>query len=218
MIITLFSSFFTEKYTIIASLTIFSAVVFLCKKKVKLMTVVKAIIFFTIFSLVSTILSSYMLHEQNWIRTFTIIEGRFLISFFIVSWFFMSVSPYEISIMLEKMYFPITLVWMITITYQFIPIFVSEARTVNKIRKIRGISIKGKNPIKIGKSLRYILNPLIVSSINRGIELAESMILRGFKPKRREVRIYEITFKLKDLIVIIILTVTISLTMIFSPF
>jgi len=120
--------------------------------------------------------------------------------------------------MLEKMYFPITLVWMITITYQFIPIFVSEARTVNKIRKIRGISIKGKNPIKIGKSLRYILNPLIVSSINRGIELAESMILRGFKPKRREVRIYEITFKLKDLIVIIILTVTISLTMILSPF
>ena len=87
-------------------------------------------------------------------------------------------SPYELAISLEKMYVPSILTWLITTIYQFIPVLTKEVLEINSIRKLKGLTAKKWKIRRQFYILRKTLKPLITGSMNRGVDLAEAMILK----------------------------------------
>lgn len=100
---------------------------------------------------------------------------------------------------------PAMLVWFIITIYQFIPVTAKEAKEVNDIRKIKGLTAKRWQIRKQFYNFKKTLKPLITGSINRGIDLAESMTIKGFVPKRRKNIYLDVRIRLIDIITILVL-------------
>ncbi len=163
-----------------------------------------AVFFLSLFSGLATLIAHYTVTIESIYMFFAAIEIRLVSSFFIISWFFYTVSPYELSISLEKMYVPSILTWLITTIYQFIPVLSKEVIEINNIRKLKGLTAK---KWKMGKQfyiLRKTLKPLITGSMNRGVDLAESMILKGFKPIRRDNHLLDLSIRIIDIFIMMI--------------
>jgi len=161
-------------------------------------------LFLVLFSVLATVLAYYVSEEfdQNPYSFFLKFVTRFLGIFSISAWFFLTVEPYELAIVLEKMFIPAKLVWFIIMIYQFIPVVTKESQEINDIRRLKGLNAKKWEIKKQAQIIRKILNPLISGSINRGVDLAESMLIRGFEPRRRRVHALSVTIKLQDVLLI----------------
>ncbi|MEE9410345.1 MAG: energy-coupling factor transporter transmembrane component T [Candidatus Heimdallarchaeota archaeon] len=189
-------------YVLVAIVTL--SFISLILTRIKFKFILLSIFFLTLFSFVGTVIAYFTVEVENIYYLFGIIEIRFLTSFFIVSWFFNSVSPYELSISLEKMYVPATITWLLTTIYQFIPVLGKEAQEINDIRKLKGLSAKKWQIKKQSYILTKTLRPLITGSINRSVDLAEAMIIKGFKPMRRKNHILDLHIKITDIILMLI--------------
>jgi len=165
--------------------------------------IIISLFFLSLFSLIATLLANITLTVENSYFLYAIIVCRFTTSFLIISWFFYSVEPYELAISLEKMYIPAMLVWFIITIYQFVPVTAREAQEINDIRKIKGLTAKKWEIRKQIYNFRKTLKPLITDSINRGIDLAESMTIKGFVPKRRKNLYLDVRIRLLDVITIL---------------
>lgn len=162
-------------------------------------------IFLTLFSIIATVLAYYAsdTFNQNPYKFFLVFVSRFLGIFAISAWFFLTVEPYELAIVLEKMFIPAKLVWFIIMIYQFIPVVTKEAQEINDIRRLKGLNARKWQIKNQARILKKTLKPLISGSINRGVDLAESMVIRGFEPRRRKVHVLSVRMKLQDGLLII---------------
>jgi energy-coupling factor transporter transmembrane protein EcfT len=157
-----------------------------------------------------------MINRENPYTTFGIIECRFIASFLFIAWFFYTVNPYELAVTLEKIYFPGKFVWFLTTIYQLIPVFSKEAKAINDIRKIRGLVSKKWNVKRHFYVLKKTLNPLVTGAINRGVDLAEVMVVKGFEPRRRKTHILNLKIKILDIIYIILAISSVVLVIVFT--
>lgn len=199
----LVSVLYSMNLYLLISLAAFSLIlVFMSKINPKYILV--TVFFLSLFSGLATLIANYTITMDNIYMFFAAIEIRLVSSFFIISWFFYSVSPYELSISLEKMFVPSILTWLITTIYQFIPVLSKEVTEINNIRKLKGLTAKKWKMKKQFYILRKTLKPLITGSMNRGVDLAEAMILKGFKPKRRKDHLLDLHIKLIDIFVMIL--------------
>jgi len=183
--------------------------------RIKLKVLISSFFLFTIFSAIATVIAYFMISKENPYTTFGIIECRFVASFLFIAWFFFTVDPYELAVALEKMYFPGKFVWFLTTIYQLVPVLSKEARTINDVRKIRGLVSEKWNMKKHFYVLRKTLNPLFTGAINRGVDLAEVMVVRGFKPKRRKNHILRLKLGFFDLICVMLSITAMILIVIF---
>ncbi|MCG3220100.1 MAG: energy-coupling factor transporter transmembrane protein EcfT [Candidatus Heimdallarchaeota archaeon] len=175
-----------------------------------------SLVLFTLFSLIATVMIYFTVSKENPYTTFGIIECRFITSFLFIAWFFYTVDPYELAVSLEKMYFPGKFVWFLTTIYQLVPVLGKEAKTINDVRKIRGLVSEKWNFKRHFYVLKKTLNPLITGAINRGVDLAEVMVVKGFKPKRRKNHILNLRITLFDVLCIIISITSMVLIIVFS--
>ncbi|MHA1592256.1 MAG: energy-coupling factor transporter transmembrane component T [Candidatus Heimdallarchaeaceae archaeon] len=152
------------------------------------------------------------------LTSFVQIEVRFVASLLLITWFFNSVSPYELAVALEKMYLPAKLVWLIISIYQFVPVLSKEATDINSVRKLKGLIGRRLNLRRQYYIMKKTLRPLMAGSINRGIDLAESMVLKGFEPKRRKNHVLDIHIKIIDIIVIILVLAILGLVIYFTTY
>jgi energy-coupling factor transporter transmembrane protein EcfT len=183
--------------------------------RISIKVLVGSFILFSFFSAIATVIAYFMISKEKPYTTFGIIECRFIASFLFIAWFFYTVDPYELAVSLEKLYFPGRFVWFLTTIYQLVPVLGKEAKSINDIRKVRGLVSEKWNLKKQFYVLRKTLNPLITGAINRGVDLAEVMVVRGFKPKRRKYHVIDLRISLFDLICIFLSLVFLILVIIY---
>lgn len=202
VLVFLTSVLYSSNIYLLGSLVAFSLfLALIVRARVKFIII--SLFFLSLFSLIATLLANITLTVENAYFLYAIIVCRFTTSFLIISWFFYSVEPYELAISLEKMYIPAMLVWFIITIYQFVPVTAREAQEINDIRKIKGLTAKKWEFRKQIYNFRKTLKPLITDSINRGIDLAESMTIKGFVPKRRKNLYLDVSIRLLDVIAIL---------------
>ncbi|MCE7742736.1 MAG: energy-coupling factor transporter transmembrane protein EcfT [Candidatus Heimdallarchaeota archaeon] len=195
----------------LAYLSIILAVI----SKVRLRHLIMSIFFLSLFSVIATALAFYTTAIEDPHTFFLIFETRFLAVYFISSWFFLTVETYELAVALEKMYIPAILVWFIIMIYQFIPVVTKEAHEINDIKKLKGLYAKKWEIKKQIYILRKTLKPLISGAINRGVDLAESMVMKGFEPKKRQIYAFNVRIRLIDFIAIVLSITALVLTIIY---
>lgn len=183
--------------------------------KMRLRYLIVSSIFLSTFSLIASLIAYYVGAINKPYIFFLIFTTRFLTVFFISSWFLLTVEPYELAIALEKIYFPPKLVWFIIMIYQFVPVVSKEAKEINEIKKLKGLNARYLEIRKQAYILKKTLKPLITGAINRGVDLAESMVLKGFEPKRRKVYAFNIKLKVLDFITILLSLVFLILIFIY---
>ncbi|MFW9851808.1 MAG: energy-coupling factor transporter transmembrane component T family protein [Candidatus Thorarchaeota archaeon] len=205
---------YTINLYILVSLTYISLILVILSG-MEFKKLVRIFIFLTIFSVLAALFAFLTNITYNPYLTFTLIECRFLTSFLLITWFFRTTTPYELAIVLEKTYIPVKFTWFLTTIYQFIPTLTKETQKINEIRKVKGLTAKKWNIKQSFHVLRKSFNPLVTNSINTGIDLAETMIIKGFKPRRRETYTLDLKIKIIDLFVMILACTAVVLTIIY---
>ncbi len=198
----LISSLYASNVYVLTTLLLLSFSIYITGE-IKLKFLGQAVFFLTIFSIIATTIAFYSGIITDSLTTFVQIEVRFVVSLLLITWFFNSVSPYELAVALEKMYLPAKLVWLIISIYQFVPVLGKEATDINSVRKLKGLIGRRLNLKRQYYIMKKTLRPLMAGSINRGIDLAESMVLKGFEPKRRKYHVLDVHLKIIDIAIII---------------
>lgn len=91
----------------------------------------------------------------------------------------LTISPEEAMLMLSKLKVPGKTVFMTSLSARFVPMLLEDAETLEQVQKTRGAKLKGirgKGPILI---------PLLSSSLERSVSVAEAMEARGFDGRFR---------------------------------
>jgi len=205
---------YTANLYVLVSLTYISLILIIISG-MNFKSFIRTFVFLTIFSVLASLFAFLTNITYNPYLTFTLIECRFITSFLLITWFFRTTTPYELSIVLEKMYLPVKFAWFLTTIYQFIPTLSKEAQKINEARRIKGLTSKKLNFKQIFRVLKKSFNPLVTNSINRGIDLAEAMIIKGFQPKRRKIFILDLSIRIFDVLVIILACTSLTLIIIF---
>lgn len=228
----LISSFYARNVYVLITLLLFSISIYITVE-MKLKFLSKIVFFLTIFSIIAIIIAFYsgvfdytiatffqievkfvkfrIRSFEDLFAAFVQIEVRFVVSLLLINWFFNSVSPYELAVALEKMYIPAKLVWLIISIYQFVPVLSKEATDINSVRKLKGLIGRRRNLRRQYYIMKKTLRPLIAGSLNRGIDLAESMVLKGFEPKRRKNHVLDVQIKIIDTAIITIILAILGL-------
>ncbi len=213
----LISALYASNVYVLITLLLFSISIYITGE-IKLRFLTQAVFFLTVFSIIATIIAFYSGIIIDPLTTFAQIEVRFVVSLLVITWFFNSVSPYELAVALEKMYLPAKLVWLIISIYQFVPVLSKEATEINSIRKLKGLIGKRLSLRRQYYIMKKTLRPLMAGSINRGIDLAESMVLKGFEPKRRKNHILDVHIKIIDIVIIIMVLTILGLAIYFTVY
>ena len=112
---------------------------------------------------------------------------RFLLLMTSFSFFFMTTSPDDLGLALERMHIPYALCFTFTTAVRLVPTMAIEAQTIMDAQRSRGLELDKGNLFKRVRNYMPILIPLIVLAIKRSIELAEALESRAFDvSKKRE--------------------------------
>jgi len=140
----------------------------------------------------------------------------------IFSVFFLTVHPDDLSQALIQMHVPFDLAFTFSMAIRFVPTLAIEAQTIMEAQMSRGLELQKGNIIQKAKNYIPILAPLLISSIRRAIQIAESLDSRAFGAKKNRTYLYELSFHLRDAIFGAITLVTLALfvwlTLIHLPF
>lgn len=138
---------------------------------------------------------------------------RFLVLVETFSIFFLTTSPDLLGLALEQSGFPYDICFAFTTAVRFVPVLAEEAQTIVDAQKARGLELEGGNFVKRIKNYIPILVPLLVNSIRRSLELAETMESRAWGASRKRTNIYALKIGMKDVALTLfsIMLLTVSL-------
>ncbi|MEM3069906.1 MAG: energy-coupling factor transporter transmembrane component T [Candidatus Bathyarchaeia archaeon] len=154
----------------------------------------------------SNLISFYFF--QGYILTTEMIELslslslRFLSLMTSFSIFFLTTSPDELSLALERARVPYEFNFAFITAIRFVPVLADEAQSILDAQRARGLEVERGGPIARLRNYIPILLPLIVNSIRRSLELAEAMESRGFGASGRRTNLYELRMKGGDYLVL----------------
>lgn len=137
--------------------------------------------------------------------------------------FFLTTPQARLIATLLRLKMPFKLVYMIIATLQFIPIFLSEIKTIEEAQKSRGLRVD-VGIIRRFKNFFAMIIPLTMSVINKVQVRAIALESRGFRAPVEKIPYYDISLKKADkatlliMIVVSILLVYLYVTQGLSPF
>ena len=104
---------------------------------------------------------------------------------------------------LKKLRIPVhDFAMMMTITLRFIPTLTEETERIMNAQRARGVDFSSGTLVKRARALIPILVPLLISAINRAIELASAMECRCYHGGEGRTRLKVLHFSFKDLLAI----------------
>ncbi|MEM3507511.1 MAG: energy-coupling factor transporter transmembrane component T [Candidatus Bathyarchaeia archaeon] len=121
---------------------------------------------------------------------------RFIILLSSFSIFFMTTSPDDLGLAMEKFHMPYSLTFTFITAVRLVPTMAIDAQTIIDAQKSRGLELEKGSIFKRIKNYIPILIPLIVCAIRRSIELAEALESRAFNLERKRESL--ITLKMKN--------------------
>jgi len=121
-------------------------------------------------------------------------------------------KPFDLTYAFEWYLTPLTLIkfpshilaMMTSIALRFIPTILDETNRIMKAQESRGVDLTNGKIAKKFKAIISLIIPLFVSCFERSEELANAMEARGYDPKAKRTRYYQLAFHLRDLFAIII--------------
>lgn len=123
---------------------------------------------------------------------------RFLSLMTSFSIFFLTTSPDELSLAMEKARIPYEFNFAFITAIRFVPVLAEEAQSILDAQRARGLEIERGSFLARLRNYIPVLLPLIVNSIRRSLELAEAMESRGFGALERRTNLYELKMKRGD--------------------
>jgi len=129
---------------------------------------------------------------------------RFLTLVASFSWFFLTTSPDDLGLALERSRVPYELCFAFTTAVRFVPVLADEAQTIIDAQRSRGLELEKGNILKRIRNYIPILIPLIVNAIRRSLELAEAMESRAFGSEAKRTSLYILEMHLPDYLFILL--------------
>ncbi len=134
---------------------------------------------------------------------------RFLVLLTTFSLFFMTTSPDDLGLAIDRVGFvrwlsrkwlgyPNALSFTFTTAVRLVPTLASDAQTVVDAQRSRGLELDRGNLLKRVRNYVPILIPLLLIAIRRSLELAEALESRGFPGKEGRTSLFELRFKPLD--------------------
>ncbi len=138
---------------------------------------------------------------------------RFLVLLTSFSMFFMTTSPDDLGLAIDKIRFvrwlskrwlgfPNALSFTFTTAVRLVPTLAADAQTVVDAQRSRGLELDRGNLLKRIRNYVPILIPLLLIAIRRSLELAEALESRGFPGKEGRTSLFELRFKRADYAVV----------------
>jgi len=133
----------------------------------------------------------------------TAITFRFIILVTSFSIFFLTTSPDDLSLALEKSHVPYDICFAFTSAIRFIPVLANEAQTILDAQRSRGLELDKGNLVARVRNYVPVLVPLIIGAIRRSLELADAMEVKAFNAKEKRTSLISLEMGSKDYIVLI---------------
>ena len=112
---------------------------------------------------------------------------------------------------LKLIRFPVSnLALVMSLALRFIPLILEETQKIKKAQESRGVEFERGNIFKRIKVFASILVPLMVSSYETSIQMADAMEVRGFIPNQKRTKYAVRKFSLGDALALIFLVVCCS--------
>lgn len=138
---------------------------------------------------------------------------RFLVLLTAFSLFFMTTSPDDLGLALDKIRavrwlsrkwlgYPNALSFTFTTAVRLVPTLAVDAQTVVDAQRSRGLELDKGNLLKRVRNYIPILIPLLLIAIRRSLELAEALESRGFPGKEGRVSLFQLKMKRGDYLVV----------------
>ena len=132
---------------------------------------------------------------------------RFLTLVASFSWFFLTTSPDDLGLALERSRVPYELCFAFTTAVRFVPVLADEAQTIIDAQRSRGLELDRGDVLKRIRNYIPILIPLIVNAIRRSLELAEAMESRAFGSEAERTSLHVLEMQALDYVFIILAVV-----------
>lgn len=148
-----------------------------------LKSVLKFMIFFLMFWVLAIVITTIITGDIAYsVEYFSPFFARFFILIAAGFLFAFTTPPQKLAQSLQKLKFPPSIIFTLTITLRYIPTLAREAESIFNALKLRGIRIKGMDLIKKPSYFyRGLIIPLIIRTIKMADEVAIAAESRGFK-------------------------------------
>lgn len=134
------------------------------------------------------------------------------------SLFFLTTTPEDLSLALEKLKIPYDICFAFTAAMRFVPDIALEAQSIMDAQKSRGLELeKGKIIERIRNTLP-ILVPLFIRSFQRSMELAEAMESRAYGAIKKRTSLYELKMSRNDYALIVFSMIFMSIVVMIKSF
>jgi energy-coupling factor transport system permease protein len=131
---------------------------------------------------------------------------RFLVLLTTFSMFFMTTSPDDLGLALDRIGFvrwlskrwlgyPNALSFTFTTAVRLVPTLAADAQTVVDAQRSRGLELDKGNLFRRIRNYVPILIPLLLIAIRRSLELAEALEARGFPGREGRTSLFELRFR-----------------------
>lgn len=138
---------------------------------------------------------------------------RFLVLLTAFSLFFMTTSPDDLGLALDRigavrwlsrkwLGYPNALSFTFTTAVRLVPTLAVDAQTVVDAQRSRGLEVDKGNLLRRIRNYIPILIPLLLIAIRRSLELAEALESRGFPGKEGRTSLFQLRLKAADFAVI----------------
>lgn len=115
-----------------------------------------------------------------------------------------STHPSKLILSLHKLKLPYEISFMISMGVRFAPIIMDEAEQILNALRSRGVKINAFNILKVIKLLFF---PLLNNTLQMGRQLALAAEVRAFRAVKQRTFLYDLKFKKKDYLLMIIMTI-----------
>ena len=138
---------------------------------------------------------------------------RFLVLLTAFSLFFMTTSPDDLGLALDKVAvvrwlskrwlgYPNALSFTFTTAVRLVPTMAVDAQTVVDAQRSRGLELDKGNLLRRVRNYVPILIPLLLIAIRRSLELAEALESRGFPGKEGRTSLFQLRLRRADYAII----------------
>ena len=148
---------------------------------------------------------------------------RFLVLLTAFSLFFMTTSPDDLGLALDKVRavrwlsrkwlgYPNALSFTFTTAVRLVPTLAVDAQTVVDAQRSRGLELDKGNLLRRVRNYIPILIPLLLIAIRRSLELAEALESRGFPGKEGRTSLFQLKLKAPDYLIVAVSLATIAVS------
>jgi energy-coupling factor transport system permease protein len=127
------------------------------------------------------------------------------------SLFFLTVHPDDFALALVKLHVPYDFAFAFSMAVRYVPTIATETETIRDAQMSRGLELERGNLVQKVRNYLPILIPIIVSSIRRALQVAESLESRAFGATAKRTSLYELQLRKRDVALMVFTTLVVGL-------